>query len=90
LTDVFTMHPQAQGAFRFALSKLQPSRSFGMQYEDDWNFTHRMLESEGLFGCFEQASDGKSHTLVVTDNLDSFPPLSPQTVQFYRAGVDLH
>ncbi|MDR6469383.1 uncharacterized protein involved in type VI secretion and phage assembly [Paraburkholderia graminis] len=59
-----------------------------MQYEDDWDFTHRMLESEGLFGCFEQASDGKSHTLVVTDNFDSFQPLSPQTVQFYRAGAN--
>ncbi|MFM0295025.1 type VI secretion system Vgr family protein [Paraburkholderia sp. RL17-383-BIF-A] len=88
LTDVFTMHPQAQAAFRFALSKPLSSRSVCMQYEDDWNFTHRMLESEGLFGYFEQASDGKSHTLVVTDNLDSFQPLSPQTIQFYRAGTN--
>jgi len=88
LADVFTLHPQAQGAFRFTLSKPLPSRSFCMQYEDDWNFVHRLMESEGLFGYFEQASDGKSHTLVVTDNLDSFPPLSPQTVQFYRAGTN--
>ncbi|MDR6496418.1 type VI secretion system secreted protein VgrG [Paraburkholderia terricola] len=88
LTDVFNMHPQAQGAFRFALSKPLPSRSFCMQYEDDWNFVHRLMESEGLFGYFEQASDGKSHTLVVTDNLDTFQPLSPQTVGFYRAGTN--
>ncbi|MFM0664811.1 type VI secretion system Vgr family protein [Paraburkholderia sediminicola] len=88
LTDVFNMHPQAQGAFRFALSKPLPSRSFCMQYEDDWNFVHRLMESEGLFGYVEQASDGKSHTFVVTDSLDTFPPLSPQTVQFYRAGTN--
>jgi type VI secretion system secreted protein VgrG len=37
LTDVFNMHPQAQGAFRFALSNTLPSRSFCVQYEDDWN-----------------------------------------------------
>ncbi|MGF6575062.1 type VI secretion system secreted protein VgrG [Paraburkholderia sp. GAS333] len=88
LTDVFNMHPQAQGAFRFALSKPLSSRSLCMQYEDDWNFVHRLMENEGLFGYFEQASDGKSHTLIVTDSLDTFQPLSPQTVQFYRAGTN--
>ena len=88
LTDVFNMHPQAQGAFRFALSKPLPSRSFCMQYEDDWNFVHRLMESEGLFGYFQQASDGKSHTLIITDSLDAFQPLSPQTVEFYRAGTN--
>ncbi|MET3228914.1 UNVERIFIED_ORG: type VI secretion system secreted protein VgrG [Burkholderia sp. 1263] len=88
LTDVFNMHPQAQGAFRFALSRPLPPRSFCVQYEDDWNFVHRLMESEGLFGYFEQASDGKSHTLVVTDNLDTFQPLSPRTVRFYRAGTN--
>ncbi|MGQ7940048.1 type VI secretion system Vgr family protein [Paraburkholderia sp. D1E] len=88
LTDVFNMHPQAQGAFRFALSKPLPQRSFCVQYEDDWNFAHRLMESEGLFGYFEQASDGKSHTFIVTDNLDTFQPVSPQTVDFYRAGTN--
>jgi type VI secretion system secreted protein VgrG len=88
LSDVFNMHPQAKGAFRFALNKPLPSRSFCMQYEDDWNFVHRLMENEGLFGYFEQAGDGKSHTLVVTDNLDIFEPLSPQTVEFYRAGTN--
>jgi type VI secretion system secreted protein VgrG len=88
LTDVFNMHPQAQGAFRFALSKPLPSRSFCMQYEDDWNFVHRLMEAEGLFGYFQQASDGKSHTLIVTDSLDTFPSLTPQTVEFYRVGTN--
>ncbi|QGZ61165.1 type VI secretion system Vgr family protein [Paraburkholderia acidisoli] len=87
LTDVFNMHPQAQGAFRFALSKPLPSRSFCVQFEDDWNFVHRIMECEGIFGYFEQASDGKSHTLVITDHLDACPPLSPQTIEFYRAGA---
>ncbi|MGF6763213.1 type VI secretion system secreted protein VgrG [Paraburkholderia sp. GAS33] len=88
LTDVFNMHPQAQGAFRFALSKPPPTRSFCVQYEDDWNFVQRLMENEGLFGFFQQASDGKSHTLIVTDSLDTFQPLSPQTVDFYRAGTN--
>ncbi len=88
LTDVCNMHPQAQGAFRFALSKPLPSRSFCVQYEDDWNFVYRLMESEGLSGYFEQASDGKSHTLVVTDGLDTLQPLAPQTVEFYRAGIN--
>ncbi|WP_321931944.1 type VI secretion system Vgr family protein [Paraburkholderia guartelaensis] len=87
LTDVFNMHPQAQGAFRFAFSKPLPARSFCIQYEDDWNFVHRVMEGEGLFGYFEQASDGKSHTLVVVDDIYHLPALSPQTVEFYRAGI---
>ncbi|QLD47860.1 phage late control D family protein, partial [Paraburkholderia fungorum] len=66
LTDVFNMHPQAQGAFRFTLRNPLPQRSFCVQYEDDWNFCQRLMETEGLFGYFEQASDGKSHTLIVT------------------------
>jgi type VI secretion system secreted protein VgrG len=88
LTDVFNMHPQAQGAFRFALRNPLPQRSFCVQYEDDWNFCQRLMETEGLFGYFEQAVDGKSHTLVVTDDIGSLPPLSPQTVDFYRSGTN--
>jgi type VI secretion system secreted protein VgrG len=88
LTDVFNMHPQAQGAFRFALRNPLPQRSFCVQYEDDWNFCHRLMETEGLFGYFEQAADGKSHTLVVTDDIGSLQPLSPQKVDFYRSGTN--
>jgi uncharacterized protein involved in type VI secretion and phage assembly len=87
LADVFGMHPQARGAFRFVLKNLLPSRSFCMQYEDDWNFVHRLMESEGLFSYFEQADDGKSHTLVITDDLYSMPTLG-QTIPFYRAGTN--
>ncbi|NYH23025.1 type VI secretion system secreted protein VgrG [Paraburkholderia bryophila] len=88
ITDVFNMHPQAQGAFRFVLRNTLPQRSFCVQYEDDWNFCHRLMETEGLFGYFEQATDGKSHTLVITDDIGSLPALSPQAVDFYRSGTN--
>jgi type VI secretion system secreted protein VgrG len=85
VTDVLNRHPQAQGHFQFKLFRPLPARSFCMQYEDDWNFVHRLLESEGLYGFWEQAPDGKSHTLIVTDRLDTLSPLSPPTVRFYRS-----
>jgi type VI secretion system secreted protein VgrG len=88
ITEVFNQHPQAQGAFRFALSKPVQPRSFCVQYEDDWNFVNRLMEAEGWYGYFEQSNDGQSHKLVVTDNLDSFKAASPQTVAFYRAGTN--
>ncbi|MFL9869517.1 type VI secretion system Vgr family protein [Paraburkholderia fungorum] len=88
LTAVFNCHPQAQGAFRFELQKPLPQRSFCVQYEDDWNFCHRLMESEGLFGYFEQGDDGRSHTLVVTDDVYSLKPIEPETVQFSRAGTN--
>jgi type VI secretion system secreted protein VgrG len=87
VTDVFNTHPQAKGLFQFALSKPLPSRSYCRQDESDWNFVHRLLESEGLYGFWQQAQDGKSHTLVITDRLQSFDALSPSTVSFYRAGT---
>jgi len=88
VTDVFNQHPQAQGAFRFALSKTLQPRSFCVQYEDDWNFVNRLMETEGWYSYFEQAGDGQSHKLVITDNLDSFKPASPQNVAFYRADTN--
>jgi type VI secretion system secreted protein VgrG len=87
ITDVFNTHPQAQGLFQFALSKPLPSRSYCRQDETDWNFVHRLLESEGLYGFWQQAQDGKSHTLVITDRLATLDAMSPETVAFYRAGT---
>ncbi|PCE24051.1 type VI secretion protein [Paraburkholderia acidicola] len=87
IADVFNQHPQAQGMYRFALSTPLPSRSYCRQDETDWNFVNRLLESEGLYGFWQQAADGKSHTLVVTDRLQTLDPLSPETVSFYRAGT---
>ena len=87
ITQVFNQHPQAQGAFRFDLTNQVKPRSFCVQYESDWNFVNRLMEMEGWFGYFEQSSDGKSHTLVLTDDLYSFKPANPQQISFYRAGT---
>ncbi len=88
LKDVFAAHPQAGGRYEFALSKPLPARSYCTQYEDDWNFVHRLMEEEGLFGFWRQSSDGKSHKLTITDRLDTCEPLATQTVQFSRYGTD--
>jgi type VI secretion system secreted protein VgrG len=87
ITDVFNAHPQARGLFQFALSNPLPTHSYCRQDEDDWNFVHRLLESEGLYGFWRQAQDGKSHTLVITDQLTTLDMLSPETVSFYRGGT---
>ncbi|MFM0258048.1 type VI secretion system Vgr family protein [Paraburkholderia sediminicola] len=87
LSAVFDEHPQSRGAYRFDLRNPLPQRSFCVQYEDDWNFVHRLMEEEGIFGYFEQAEDGKAHTLVITDDLYSLKALAPQEVSFYRAGI---
>jgi type VI secretion system secreted protein VgrG len=88
IADVLNQHPQAKGRFEFRLYQRLPPRSFCMQYEDDWNFVHRLMETEGLYGFWEQAEDGKSHTLVVVDRIDALPPLSPRDVQFHHAAPD--
>ncbi|KVP76534.1 type VI secretion protein [Burkholderia ubonensis] len=88
IADVLDMHPEARGRFRFALSQPLPSRSYTRQHETDWHFVHRLMEDEGLYCAWQQADDGKSHTLVITDNLQAFAPLSPETVRFYRGGAD--
>ncbi|KVM80470.1 type VI secretion protein [Burkholderia ubonensis] len=87
LETVFQGHPQAVGAYRIDVQKPSPARSFCVQYEDDWNFVHRLMESEGWFYYFEHADNGKSHTLVITDDLYSLKPLEPEHVRFYRAGI---
>jgi len=87
ITDVFNEHPQAQGLFQFVLSNPLPSRSYCRQDEDDWNFVHRLLESEGLYGFWRQAQDGKSHTLVITDRLTTLDTLTPETVSFFRGST---
>ncbi|TWC75738.1 late control gene D protein (GPD) [Burkholderia sp. SJZ115] len=78
VSDVFNEHPQARGMFRFVVSKPLPTRSYCRQDETDWNFVHRLLESEGLYGVWQQANDGKSHTLVMTDRLQTLEPLAPR------------
>ncbi|MCA7967736.1 type VI secretion system Vgr family protein [Burkholderia cenocepacia] len=86
LADVFDRHPQARGQYRFALSKPLPSRSYCRQSETDWNFVHRLMEDEGLFGFWRHSEDGKAHTFVITDDLHTVDALSPNTVRFDRSG----
>ncbi|MFM0058715.1 type VI secretion system Vgr family protein [Paraburkholderia phytofirmans] len=87
ITDVFNAHPQAKGYFQFALSQPLPQRSYCRQSESDWNFVHRLMEDEGLFGFWQHSKDGKSHTLVITDDIYTLDKMSPETVDFYRSGV---
>ncbi|PMS18379.1 type VI secretion system tip protein VgrG [Trinickia dabaoshanensis] len=87
VADVFDQHPQAQGAYRFDLRQAMPRYSNRVQWEDDWNFVHRSLEEAGVFGRFEQAKDGKSHTLVLMDDLYFVPELEQKTVRFLRTGL---
>lgn len=87
LADVFDNHPQAKGQYQFALSKPLPSRSYCRQSETDWNFVHRLMEDEGLFGFWRHSEDGKAHTLVITDDLHAIDALSPNAVTFDRSGT---
>ncbi|MBR8222586.1 type VI secretion system Vgr family protein [Burkholderia ambifaria] len=87
LADVFDSHPQAKGQYQFALSKPLPSRSYCRQSETDWNFVHRLMEDEGLFGFWRHSEDGKAHTLVITDDLHAIDALSPNAVTFDRSGM---
>ncbi|NIE66067.1 type VI secretion system Vgr family protein [Burkholderia sp. Ax-1719] len=87
ITDVFNEHPQAKGYFQFALSQPLPQRSYCRQSETDWNFMHRLMEDEGLFCFWRHSTDGKTHTLVITDDVYNLDVMSPETVDFYRSGV---
>ncbi|PXX27561.1 MULTISPECIES: type VI secretion system Vgr family protein [Burkholderia] len=87
IADVFNQHPQAQGHFQFALSRPLRSRSYCRQSETDWNFVHRLMEDEGLFGFWQHGKDGKSHTLVITDDVHSLDEASSRHAKFYRSGA---
>ncbi len=59
LDTVFSGHPQALGAYRLDIQNASLERSFCVQYEDDWSFVHRLLESEGWFYYFEHAEPSR-------------------------------
>ncbi|AFQ48540.1 type VI secretion system Vgr family protein [Burkholderia cepacia] len=82
LTDVFNEHSQARGAYRFDLHKPLPSYSNRVQWEYDLNFVHRSLEEVGVFPYFEQADNGRSHTMVLTDDVYFVPQLKQPVVEF--------
>ena len=87
VADVFDAHPEASGAYRFDLRQAMPTYSYRVQWEYDWNFVHRSLEEAGAFGRFEQAQDGRAHTLVLMDDLYFVPQLEQQEIAFLRTGV---
>ncbi|ARK51884.1 Rhs element Vgr protein [Burkholderia pseudomallei] len=82
LTDVFNEHPQARGAYRYELHKPLPSYSNRVQWEYDLNFVYRSMEEVGVFPYFEQAENGRSHTMVLTDDVYFVPQLKQPVVEF--------
>ena len=87
IAEVLAAHPQCQGRFRFDLNQVVRSRSYCTQYETDWQFVMRMMESEGWYGYFEQAPDGSAHHWIITDSVQSLKPLPAQQIAFHRAGT---
>ncbi|WP_338641089.1 type VI secretion system Vgr family protein [Burkholderia pyrrocinia] len=88
LADVFGKHPQAQGTFRFDLRAPIRSYSHRVQWETDWNFVHRSMEESGVFPRFDFATDGKSHTVVISDDLYFGPQLPQRELRFSRSGAN--
>ncbi|RQS12262.1 type VI secretion system tip protein VgrG [Burkholderia sp. Bp9002] len=88
LTDVLDKHPQASGHYGLELRGTIPSYSHRVQWETDWNFVHRSMEEVGVFPRFDFAKDGKSHKVVVMDDLYFGPSLPNSEMKFSHAGTD--
>ncbi|KVR88729.1 Rhs element Vgr protein [Burkholderia vietnamiensis] len=88
LTDVFDKHPQASGNYVQELRTAMRSYSNRVQWETDWNFVHRSLEEVGVFPRFDFAKDGKSHKVVMMDDLYFGPSLPNSEMKFSHAGTD--
>ncbi|QQJ96134.1 type VI secretion system tip protein VgrG [Burkholderia ambifaria] len=88
LTDVFDKHPQASGNYGQELRAAMRSYSHRVQWETDWNFVHRSLEEVGVFPRFDFAKDGKSHKVVMMDDLYFGPSLPNSEMKFSHAGTD--
>lgn len=71
ISAVLNGHPQCRGRFKFEVNQKARSRSYCTQYETDWHFVMRMMESEGWYGYIEQAPDGRGHEWVITDSVYS-------------------
>ena len=87
IAEVLSGHSQCQGQFRFELSEPARARSYCTQYETDWQFVMRLLESEGWYGYVEQHADGSNHTWVITDSVQSLKPLPKNAIGFHRAST---
>jgi type VI secretion system secreted protein VgrG len=87
ISEVLGGHSQCAGQFRFELSEPARPRSYCTQYETDWQFVMRMLESEGWYGYVEQRADGGGHVWVMTDSVQSLRPLPGGEIAFHRAST---
>jgi type VI secretion system secreted protein VgrG len=87
IAAVLNGHPQCRGRFRFQLNRSARPRSYCTQYETDWHFVMRMMESEGWYGYIQQAPDGRGHEWIITDSVQSLRPLNPEEIAFHRAGI---
>jgi type VI secretion system secreted protein VgrG len=88
LTEVFNEHSQAQGNFRFELTRDAAQRSYCTQYETDWHFVQRLMEEEGWYSYHQQKVDGSGHVLVITDTTDQLKPVPQECIQFHGAGTE--
>lgn len=82
VSDVLAKYPQASGNVTWQLRRALRSYSQRMQWESDWNYVHRTFEELGLFPRFDIAPDGKSHRVVIMDDLFSVPELKRRTISF--------
>ncbi len=87
LADVFDKHPQAHGQYAFEMRGRMRSYSHRVQWETDWNFVHRSLEEVGVFARFDFEEDGKSHQVVIMDDLYAGPSLPDPEMRFSHAGT---
>nr|WKF59830.1 Actin cross-linking toxin VgrG1 [Paraburkholderia busanensis] len=88
LSDVFGKYAQARGQYRFELRAPLRAYSQRMQWESDWHFVQRSFEELGLFTRFEFAADGKSHQVVIADDLFAAPSLPQKIVHFSHSNGD--
>jgi len=88
LRDVFNVHPQAQGNFRFDVREPALRRSYCTQYETDWHFVQRLMEEEGWYSYHEQQPDGSGHVLVITDTAFELQPIAQERIHFHAGGTE--
>nr|WP_320206222.1 phage late control D family protein [Burkholderia anthina] len=88
VSDVLGKYPQASGNVTWQVRQALRSYSQRMQWESDWNYVHRTFEELGLFPRFDIAKDGKSHKVVIMDDLFSVPELMRKNISFSGAVQD--
>jgi len=71
------------GPIQWALRGSYAVAPYRVQYrEDDWTFTNRLMEEEGIFYWF----DHESGALVIADDSPSSPPIEGETIVAFEAG----